>query len=253
MEVVEKMNVAKQTKRMEVTGEAIRIENVSVRYDEPVLTGVNLDIREAKITAIVGPNGAGKTTLLRSMLGLVKPYEGRVLFFDRPFEKAIKDVAYVPQHSTVNWDFPITVMDVVLMGRYQKVGLFKKIGDRHREIALQSLTSMGMENYANRQISQLSGGQKQRVFIARTLCQGAKILLMDEPLAGVDKVSEHIIMDLLKELRNEGKTIVCVHHELTTIEKYFDDVVFINRNLVAAGEVKEVFNQANIDKTYYEV
>lgn len=233
--------------------EAIKIEKVSVRYDEPVLTGVDLSIRPAKITAIVGPNGAGKTTLLKSMLGLVKPYEGRVLFFGNSFDKAIRDIAYVPQHSTVNWDFPITVMDVILMGRYQKVGLFKKIGEEHRKIALESLKSMGMENFANRQISQLSGGQKQRVFIARTLCQGAKILLMDEPLAGVDKVSEHIIMDILKELRDEGKTIVCVHHELSTIEKYFDDVVFINKNLIAAGEVKEVFHQANIDKTYYEV
>lgn len=233
--------------------EAIKIDKVSVRYDEPVLTGIDLGIKEAKITAIVGPNGAGKTTLLRSMLGLVKPYEGRVLFWDRPFEKAINDIAYVPQHSTVNWDFPITVMDVVLMGRYQKVGLFKKIGEEHRKIALESLKSMGMEGYANRQISQLSGGQKQRVFIARTLCQGAKILLMDEPLAGVDKVSEHIIMDILKELRDEGRTIVCVHHELSTIEKYFDEVVFINRNLIAAGPVKEVFTQSNIDRTYYEV
>lgn len=233
--------------------EAIKIDKVSVRYDEPVLTGIDLGIKEAKITAIVGPNGAGKTTLLRSMLGLVKPYEGRVLFWDRPFEKAINDIAYVPQHSTVNWDFPITVMDVVLMGRYQKVGLFKKIGEEHRKIALESLKSMGMEGYANRQISQLSGGQKQRVFIARTLCQGAKILLMDEPLAGVDKISEHIIMDILKELRDEGRTIVCVHHELSTIEKYFDEVVFINRNLIAAGPVKEVFTQSNIDRTYYEV
>lgn len=233
--------------------EAIRIENISVSYDEPVLTGVSVDIRQAKITAIVGPNGAGKTTLLRSLLGLVKPYKGRVLFLGKPFEEALNEIAYVPQHSTVNWDFPITVMDVVLMGRYQKVGLFKKIGEEHKKIALEALKSMGMENFANRQISQLSGGQKQRVFIARTLCQGAKILLMDEPLAGVDKVSEHIIMDILKELRDEGKTIVCVHHELTTIEKYFDDVIFINKKLIAGGDVKEVFHQDNIDKTYYEV
>lgn len=233
--------------------DAIKIENLSVRYDEPVLEKVNLGIAESRITAIVGPNGAGKTTMLKSMLGLVKAYEGRVSFFGKPLEKSLSDIAYVPQHSAVNWDFPITVMDVVLMGRYQKIGLFRKIAEEHRSIALKSLRAMGMDNFADRQISQLSGGQKQRVFIARTLCQEAKILLMDEPLAGVDKMSEHIIMDILRSLRDEGKTIVCVHHELSTIEKYFDNIVFINKKLVAAGEVKEVFNQENIDKTYYEV
>lgn len=232
----------------------IHVEDLTVAYDEkPVLWDVDVDIVTNSITAIVGPNGAGKSTLLKSILGFVKPLSGVITLFDLPLKKVLNKVAYVPQHSSVNWDFPITVFDVVLMGRYQSVGWFKIPNKKEKVKAINALEEMKLLNLKDRQISELSGGQKQRVFIARALCQESELLIMDEPLAGVDKTSEEIIMNKIKDLKKEGKTIVCVHHDLNTIEKYFDHVVLINRIVIASGNLKDAFTKENIQKTYEEV
>lgn len=232
----------------------IHVEDLTVAYDEkPVLWDVDVDIVTNSITAIVGPNGAGKSTLLKSILGFVKPLSGVITLFDLPLKKVLNKVAYVPQHSSVNWDFPITVFDVVLMGRYQSVGWFKIPNKKEKVKAINALEEMKLLNLKDRQISELSGGQKQRVFIARALCQESELLIMDEPLAGVDKTSEEIIMNKIKDLKKEGKTIVCVHHDLNTIEKYFDHVVLINRIVIASGNLQDAFTKENIQKTYEEV
>lgn len=232
----------------------IHVEDLTVAYDTvPVLWDVDLDIEENGLVAIVGPNGAGKSTLMKSILDFIKPLSGEITLFNHPLKKVINRVAYVPQHNSVNWDFPITVFDVVLMGQYQKMGMFKRPKQKEKEAAMDALRQMELLALKDRQISQLSGGQKQRVFIARALCQNAELLLMDEPLAGVDKKSEKIIMNKLKQLQKENKTIVCVHHDLSTLRDYFSHVVFINRYVIASGLIEDVLNDENIQKTYNEV
>ena len=232
----------------------IHVEDLTVAYDTvPVLWDVDLDIEENGLVAIVGPNGAGKSTLLKSILNFTKPLSGEITLFNQPLKQVINRIAYVPQHNSINWDFPITVFDVVLMGQYQKMGIFKRPRQKEKEIALDSLRQMELLALKDRQISQLSGGQKQRVFIARALCQQADLLLMDEPLTGVDKKSEKIIMNKLKQLQTENKTIVCVHHDLSTLRDYFSHVVFINRYVIASGLIEDVLNDENIKKTYNEV
>lgn len=232
----------------------IHIEDLTVAYDTvPVLWDVDLNIEANSLVAIVGPNGAGKSTLMKAVLNFVKPLSGTITLFDQPLKKVIDKIAYVPQYSAVNWDFPITVFDVVLMGQYQKMGLFKRPGKKEKQLALDALRQMDLLALKDRQISQLSGGQKQRVFIARALCQNADLLLMDEPLAGVDKKSEQIIMDKLHQLQKENKTIICVHHDLTTLKKYFSHVVLINKYVIASGLIEEILTDYNINKTYNEV
>ena len=234
--------------------DAVRVEDLTVAYGKtPVLWDIDLSFKQNKITAIIGPNGAGKSTLLKSILGFIKPVAGHIEIFGKPVNKSLSDIAYVPQTSSVNWDFPINVFDVVLMGRYKNIGLMKIVSKEEKEKATNALKQMDILDLKNRQISQLSGGQKQRVFIARAICQNANLLMMDEPLAGVDKVSEKIIMNKIKELKDEGKTIICVHHDLNTIKEYFEDVVMINKFFVAGGDVKDYFTKENIDKTYKEV
>lgn len=234
--------------------DAVRVEDLTVAYGKtPVLWDIDLSFKQNRITAIIGPNGAGKSTLLKSILGFIKPVAGHIEIFGKPVNKSLSDIAYVPQTSSVNWDFPINVFDVVLMGRYKNIGLMKIVSKEEKDKAINALKQMDILELKNRQISQLSGGQKQRVFIARAICQNADLLMMDEPLAGVDKVSEKIIMNKIKELKNEGKTIICVHHDLNTIKEYFEDVVMINKFFVAGGDVKDYFTKENIDKTYKEV
>lgn len=233
---------------------AIHIEDLTVAYEEnPVLWDIDLDIYKSKITAIVGPNGAGKSTLLKAILDFVKPLSGRISIFDSSLKKNLDKIAYVPQRSNVNWDFPIKVFDVVLMGRYKEIGWFKKPSKIDKDIAYNALKEMGLEKYIDRQINELSGGQKQRVFIARALCQNAELLIMDEPLAGVDQYSEKIIMNKMKELQKQGKTIVCVHHDLNTLKDYFDRVVLINRYLVAHDTTENILNSNHLIKAYQEV
>ncbi len=232
----------------------VRIEDLTVAYDDkPVLWDIDLEISSNSITAIVGPNGAGKSTLLKCILNFVKPLSGKVSFFDKPLKNSLDKIAYVPQHSSVNWGFPISVFDVVLMGRYSGIKLFKRINKEEKEKAMNALSEMNLLDLKDRQISELSGGQKQRVFIARALCKQADLLIMDEPLAGVDKTSEKIIMDKMKTLKEEGKTIICVHHDLNTLKQYFDHIVLINRIVVASGKIDEILTKENIEKAYSEV
>ncbi len=202
---------------------------------------------------IVGPNGAGKTTLLKAMLGLLIPVSGSVRFFEETensLRKLKNKVAYVPQSGSVDWDFPATVLDIVLMGCYGRLGFFKRPGKKDKENALQCLQKVGMEEYAARQISQLSGGQQQRVFLARALMQTADIYFMDEPFKGVDVQTEKAIVVLLKELKASGKTVVVVHHDLQTVPEYFDWVTLINIKVIASGPVEEVFHEQNLKKAY---
>lgn len=223
---------------------AVQVHDLTVAYDEkPVLWDVDLEIPAGKLAAIIGPNGAGKTTLIKSMLGLLKPVSGAVIFGGQ-------EIAYVPQSGSVDWDFPASVLDVVMMGRYRHLGWFKRPGKPEREMAIETLAKVGMEEYAARQISQLSGGQQQRVFLARALVQQADIYLMDEPFKGVDAQTEKSIVALLKELKKQGKTVLVVHHDLQTVADYFDWVTLINMKVVANGPVKEVFHEENLGLAY---
>ncbi len=233
---------------------AVQIEDLTVAYDaKPVLWDIDLNIPQGKLMAVIGPNGAGKTTLLKAMLGLLIPVSGSVRFFEETensLRKLKNKVAYVPQSGSVDWDFPATVLDIVLMGCYGRLGFFKRPGKKDKENALQCLQKVGMEEYATRQISQLSGGQQQRVFLARALMQTADIYFMDEPFKGVDVQTEKAIVVLLKELKASGKTVVVVHHDLQTVPEYFDWVTLINIKVIASGPVEEVFHEQNLKKAY---
>ncbi len=228
---------------------AITVEDLTVSYaEQPVLLHMNLQIPAGKMTAVIGPNGAGKTTLIKSILGLVKPVSGRVrLSLQAPGKRGI---AYVPQSGSVDWDFPTTVLDVVMMGRYGHLGWFRRPGKREKQMAMEMLRKVGMENYASRQIGCLSGGQQQRVFLARALIQEGEIYLLDEPFKGVDAQTEAAIAALLGELRDQGKTVIVVHHDLRTVPTYFDWVVLMNRDLVASGPVETAFTREAIDTAY---
>ena len=232
-------------------GPPVEIRDLTVAYQaRPVLWDVDLTVAPGKLTAIVGPNGAGKSTLIKTAMGLVPPAAGWVKIFGRPFAEVRRQVAYVPQRGTVDWDFPTDALDVVTMGRYGALGWLRRPGRREREVALECLRQVGMADFAGRQISQLSGGQQQRVFLARALAQDAQLYFMDEPFAGVDATTERAIVALLQGLRDEGKTVVAVHHDLQTVPTYFDEVALLNVRLVAAGPVAEVFTPDNLHATY---
>jgi manganese/zinc/iron transport system ATP- binding protein len=200
--------------------------------------------------AVVGPNGAGKTTLIKSVLGLVRPSAGQVLIHGRPYAEQRRIVAYVPQRGSVDWDFPTSALDVVMMGRYGALGWLRRPGSRERELAREALAKVGMAQLAERQISQLSGGQQQRVFLARALVQDAQVYFMDEPFQGVDATTERAIVALLQDLRAAGKTVVVVHHDLQTVPEYFDWVTLLNVRKIASGPVSEVFTDANLRLAY---
>lgn len=232
-------------------GTALQVNQLSVNYDKtPVLWDVSLDVPEGLLVGIIGPNGAGKTTFLKACLGLVTPIGGKVEFYGQRLSKVRQRVAYVPQRESVDWDFPITVEELVLMGRYGKLGLFRWPRRADRVAARRYLELVGMEQCAGRQISQLSGGQQQRVFIARALMQDADVYFMDEPFAGIDMASESAIMELLRKLRSQGKTVFVVHHDLNSVESYFDWVVVLNTRLVASGSVSDAFNAQTIGSAY---
>ena len=231
---------------------AVEVEDLTVAYNaKPVLWDIDLKIPKGKLMAVIVPNGAGKTTLIKAMLGLLTPVSGAVRFINGEDVRSLKNhIGYVPQSGSVDWDFPATVLDVVLMGTYGKLGWIRRTRKADMELARQTLKKVGMEEYASRQISQLSGGQQQRVFLARTLAQAAEIYFMDEPFKGVDAQTEKAIVLLLKELKEQGKTVVVVHHDLQTVEDYFDWVTLINIRVVASGTVNEVFHEENLKKTY---
>lgn len=230
---------------------ALHVEDLTVTYHQaPVLWDIDLDIPPGVMAAIVGPNGAGKSTLIKAALGMVRPVAGHVRFFGLPHAKARRRVGYVPQRSSVDWDFPTTALDVVTMGTYGKLGFFRRPGRAERARALAALEEVGMADYAGRQISQLSGGQQQRVFIARALVQDAELYLLDEPMAGVDATTEAAIVEILKGLRDRGRTIVVVHHDLQTVAHYFDWLVLLNVRVIAQGPVREVYTAENLRRTY---
>ncbi len=236
---------------METTAPALETHDLSVAYQKkPVLYGVDLEIPEGKLVGIVGPNGAGKSTLIKAIMGLLPLRSGWVKVFGQPFAKAKRRVGYVPQRESVDWDFPVNVMDVVLMGRYGHLGWIKRPSAADREIARNCLDQVNLLPYANRQISNLSGGQQQRVFLARALAQESDLYLMDEPFAGVDAATEAAIIVLLKELKARGKTILVVHHDLTTAKDYFDMLVLLNMRVVDYGDTADVFTVEKLQKTY---
>jgi manganese/zinc/iron transport system ATP- binding protein len=230
---------------------AVEVSDLTVAYaDKPVLWDVDLEVPPGVLMAVVGPNGAGKTTLIRAILGLVEPAAGRALVHGRPYTEQRQRVAYVPQRGSVDWDFPTSVLDVVLMGRYGRLGWVRRPGTDDRAAAREALEHVGMAELEGRQISQLSGGQQQRVFLARALVQDAEVYFMDEPFQGVDATTEKAIVALLRELRARGKTVVAVHHDLQTVPEYFDQVTLLNVRRIASGPVDEVFTEENLRRTY---
>ena len=223
---------------------AIEIRNLTVAYGENMaLENLNLDVEAGSLMALVGPNGAGKSTLIKTILKFLKQITGEIKING-------KTLAYVPQRNSVDWDFPTTLFDVVEMGCYGRVGLFKRVSKEEKQKVLKAIEQVGMLDFKDRQISELSGGQQQRAFIARALVQEADIYLMDEPFQGVDSTTEKSIVDILKKLKSEGKTLIVVHHDLQTVPTYFESVTFINKSVIASGKIKEVFTQENIDMAY---
>ena len=228
---------------------AVKTTGLTVSYDsKPVLSDINLELPRDMLIAIMGPNGAGKTTLLKALLGLIPRVEGEIEF------SCVKGkppkIGYVPQSENIDRDFPATVLDVVTMGCYGRLGWIKRPSKEDRELSMQMLSKMGMERYWDRQISHLSGGQQQRTFIARALVQQADIYFMDEPFKGVDAATERSIIEILKELRSSGKTVVAVHHDLSTAPEYFDWVTMINTRVIANGRTEDVFTDRNLSRTY---
>ncbi len=229
----------------------LSIHAMTVAYHrKPVLWDVDYDAPPNKLIAIVGPNGAGKSTLIKACLGLVPRAAGQVEFWGMSYRQARARIGYVPQRESVDWDFPVSALDVVCMGRYRKLGWCRPVSRAHKAAAMECLERVGMESLARRQISQLSGGQQQRVFLARALAQEADLYFMDEPFAGVDAATERAIVEVLRELRGQGKTVLTVHHDLQTVEHYFDEVILLNMRVVASGPVEKVFTQENLQRTY---
>lgn len=229
----------------------LSVHDMTVAYHrKPVLWDVDFDADPGTIVGVLGPNGAGKSTFLKAVVDLVPRASGEVLVFGKPFAETRGRVAYVPQRNSVDWDFPIDALRVVMMGRYRQLGWFRRPGKAERELALEALRKVGLVDFADRQISRLSGGQQQRVFLARALVQEADLYLMDEPFAGVDAATERAIVDLLRELRDAGKTVLVVHHDLQTVADYFDRLLLINMRVVASGPLAEVFTADNLRATY---
>lgn len=234
-----------------VPGSPLSIHDMTVAYHrKPVLWDVDLDVPAGKLVGIVGPNGAGKSTLIKAVMDLIPKVSGRVLVFGKSYKASRHRVGYVPQRESVDWDFPVSALDVVTMGRYGRIGWCLPVSRKHRDAARDALDRVGIADLAGRQISQLSGGQQQRTFLARALVQDADLYLMDEPFAAVDAATERAIVSVLQDLRSAGKTAIVVHHDLQTVEEYFDNVILINMRVVAQGPCSEVFTRENLQKTY---
>lgn len=229
----------------------LAVRGLTVFYNQkPAVFSVDATFRKGAMTAIIGPNGAGKSTLLKAVLGLVRPLSGSATIYGAPVADSLRKVAYVPQRASVDWEFPARVSDVVAMGLYGDLGLLGRFTGTHRRRVLACLERVGMEDFADRQIGQLSGGQQQRVFLARALAQEADLYLLDEPFAGVDAATERAIIDVLKALRDEGKTVIAVHHDLSTVRDYFDDVLILNVQKVSEGPVATAFTEEALDTAY---
>lgn len=229
----------------------LEIHDLTVAYHKrPVLWGVDVEVPAGQLVGVIGPNGAGKSTLIKAAMGLLPVSSGWVKVFGQPVKDNLRRVGYVPQRESVDWDFPVSVMDVVLMGRYGHLGLFKRPRKEDREVARECLEKVKMLPYADRQISNLSGGQQQRVFLARALAQESDLYFMDEPFAGVDAATEAAIVTILQELKDQGKTLLVVHHDLPTAKTYFDSLLLLNMRVVAFGPTEEVFNYDLLQSTY---
>ena len=230
---------------------AIRVDHLTVSYGPvPALLDISLSIPPGKLVGVIGPNGSGKSTLIKTILGFLKPDVGQVRLFGEPVERSKGRVAYVPQRGGVDWDFPITVREVALMGRYGQVPWYRDLSRRDREITDEALEMVRMSEFKNRQIGQLSGGQRQRVFMARAMAQGADILLLDEPFAGVDAATERAILDVLQRTRESGRTLMVVHHDLATAAEYFDTIVLLKQRLYACGPPRVVLNETLLSEVY---
>lgn len=229
----------------------VSVHAMTVAYHrKPVLWDVDYDAPQDALVAIVGPNGAGKSTFIKACLGLIPMAAGEVEFWGVRYKAARSRIGYVPQRESVDWDFPVSALDVVCMGRYRKIGWCRPVSRTHKNAALEALDRVGMADFAKRQIAQLSGGQQQRVFLARALTQEADLYFMDEPFAGVDAATERAIIEVLRSLRDDGKTVIVVHHDLQTVPEYFDHAMLLNMRVVASGPVGEVFTSENLHKTY---
>lgn len=230
---------------------ALELKNVHVSYNgKSAIQKINFSIEAGNVLGIIGPNGAGKSTLLKALLKLVAIDQGTIEIFGKTLEENREKIAYVPQRSQFDWDFPIHVLDAVLMGTYPKLGIFKRPKKKEREIAYECLKKVEMEHFHNRQIGELSGGQQQRVFLARALAQNAELFLLDEPFVGIDMVSEETIVKLLKDLRDQGKTVVVVHHDLSKATEYFDELLLLNNQLIHSGKPGEVMLPEIMLKAY---
>jgi manganese/zinc/iron transport system ATP- binding protein len=233
------------------TAVPLSVYDLTVAYHrKPVIWDVSFDIPPGRLVGVVGPNGAGKSTLLKAIMDLIPRASGRIRLFGESYRRSRNRVGYVPQRESVDWDFPVDALDVVTMGLYGKIGWCLPVRRKHRELALEALSRVGIADLARRQISQLSGGQQQRTFLARALVQDADLYLMDEPFAAVDAATERAIVDLLREMKQRGKTVLVIHHDLQTVPEYFDHVILLNMRVVAHGPVGEVFTPENLQKTY---
>ena len=229
----------------------LAIHDLTVAYHrKPVIWDIDLNVPEGKLVGIVGPNGAGKSTLIKACLDLVPKTSGEIRIYGKPYRQQRSMIGYVPQRESVDWDFPVSALDVVAMGRYRQIGWFRRVGREHKKTAMEALERVGIAHLAGRQISQLSGGQQQRVFLARALAQDARLYFMDEPFSAVDAATEQAIVELLHELKNRGKTCLVVHHDLATVTRYFDWLVLLNMRVVASGPSNATFTRENLQKTY---
>ncbi len=229
------------------------VKNLSVHYhlqDEPALSAIDYRAEAGKLTAIIGPNGAGKSTFLKAVMGLIPSTSEKIEAFGKPVATQKDKIAYMPQRSSVDWDFPVSALDVATMGLYGKIGLLRPVRKKHKDEARGYLDQVGMADYADRQIGQLSGGQQQRVFLARTLAQNPSLYFMDEPLAGVDIATEKIIISILEQLKKDGKTILVVHHDLQSVGSFFDNALLLNKVKISEGPVKKVLTPSNLSIAY---
>jgi manganese/zinc/iron transport system ATP- binding protein len=234
-----------------MSADAISVTELSVDYDGvTAIEDVDFTVRTKKLTAIVGPNGAGKSTLIKALLGLIPTRTGTISCFGTSPKQYRKNISYVPQRAQIDWEFPASVFDVVAMGLYSELGLLRRFSSTLKDRVHQALTDVDMADFAKRQISQLSGGQQQRVFLARSIVQDAELILLDEPFGGIDAKSEAVIVDILRSQKQNGKSIVAVHHDLSTVKDYFDDVILLNKTVTVFGPVNDVFTKSNIEKTY---
>ena len=230
---------------------AIKVDNLSASYyGNEVLKDISFEFSTGKIVGIVGPNGAGKSTMIKAILGLIPKDKGKIEIDGESIQKARKRVAYVPQRNDLDWDFPINVLDTVILGTYPRLGILRKPGKKEKEKALLALEKVGMTSFQKRQIGELSGGQQQRIFLARALVQDADLFFLDEPFVGIDNKSESTIMDILNELKALGKTIFVVHHDLSKVETYFDELILLNKEIIETGKVETVFVEENIARAY---